>query len=182
MRKIVFVTGNKGKVKEAQEILGKRFSIEQADLDLEEIQAIRGKEVIRKKAKEASKILKKPVLVEDTSLYFDAWNGLPGVLIRWFLKSVGCTGLCQMMAGEKNRKAWAETALAFHDGKKLRIFSGKIEGEISPKPRGKRGFGWDPIFTPKGTKRTFAQMKPGEKNEISMRKEAFDKLKNYLVR
>jgi len=147
---------------------------------LDEIQTVDGKEVVRKKAEEAHKILKKPVLVEDTSLYFDAWRGLPGALARWFLDTVGCNGICKMMKGEKNRKAYAESAIAFYDGKKMKIVSGKVEGTVPLKPRGSFGFGWDPVFVPKGFRKTFGEMTMSEKNQISMRKRALEKLRNYL--
>lgn len=181
MKKIVFVTNTPGKVKEAQQILGKEFSVELVKFDLDEIQAIDGKDVAGKKAQEAYKTLKKPVLVDDTSLYFDAWNGLPGALARWFIDALGCEGICRLMEGEKNRKAFAESAFAFYDGKKLRVASAKVEGRVPLKPRGEHGFGWDPIFIPKGFKKTFAETTMEEKNRISMRKLALEKLRNHLV-
>ena len=115
MTKIFFITNSEGKVTEAQKILGKNFEIQLKKFDLDEIQAVDGKLVIKKKVKEAFRVLKQPLLVEDTSLYFEAWNNLPGALIRWFLDAVGCEGICKMMAGEKNRKAFAESALAYYD-------------------------------------------------------------------
>lgn len=122
------------------------------------------------------------MIVEDTSLYFDAWKGLPGALVRWFLKTVKCEGLCKMMAGEKNRKAVAESAIAFCNGKATKIVLGKIEGSVPQKPKGKLGFGWDPIFIPQGFKKTFAEMTMEDKNQISMRKLALEKLRSHLQR
>lgn len=181
MKTIIFVTGNKGKVKEAQDILGKGFLVKQANIDLDEIQAIDGKEVIKAKTRKAFKILKKPVLVEDTSLYFEAWKGLPGALSRWFLDTIGCEGICKMMQGESNRGAYAESALAFYDGKKMKVVSAKVKGVVSRKPRGKYGFGWDPLFLPDGFEKTFAEMTTKEKSQISMRKLALEKLRKYLT-
>lgn len=181
MKKIIFVTHQKGKVDEAQKILGKSFLLKQIDLDLEEIQAIESREIVRHKIKEAFRMIKKPVVVEDTSLYFAAWKGLPGALIRWFLKTVGCDGICQMMSGEKNREALAESVLVYGDGNVTKVFLGRIKGSVPLKPKGKFGFGWDSIFIPQGYKKTFSQMTTREKNQISMRKIALEKLKKYLT-
>lgn len=180
MKRIVFVTSQEGKAKEAQSILGKGFLVEQANIDLDEIQAIEGKDIVKYKVREAFKIFKKPVIVEDTSLYFEAWQGLPGALVRWFLKTVGCDGICKMMNGEKNRKATAESAMAFCDGKAAKIVFGRVEGSIPQRPKGKFGFGWDSIFIPQGLKKTFSEMTMEEKNQISMRKVALKKLRKYL--
>lgn len=182
MRKVIFVTSQKGKVEEAQRILGESFLIKQTDVDLEEIQAIKGRDVVGYKAKEAFRVLKKPVVVEDTSLYFEAWKGLPGALIRWFLETVRCEGICKMMSSEKNRKAVAESAMTYCDGKVIKSVLGRVKGSIPLKPRGKFGFGWDPIFIPEGFKKTFAEMTMKEKNQISMRKTALEKLRKYLTK
>lgn len=181
MKKVVFVTNTPGKVKEAQQILGKAFSVELVKFDLDEIQAIDGKEVARKKAREAYKAVKEPVLVDDTSLYFDAWNGLPGALVRWFIDALGCKGICRIMKGEKNRRVFAESAFAFYDGKAFKVASAKVEGSVPLEPQGEHGFGWDPIFIPKGFKKTFAEMTMEEKNKVSMRKLALEKLRNHLT-
>jgi len=182
IKKITFITNSPGKAEEAQKILGNELQIILKKIDLEEIQTIDGKQVIKKKVKEAYKILKKPVMVEDTSLYFDGWNGLPGALVRWFLDSVGCEGICKMAKGLTNRTIKAESAIAFYDGKRIKIVSSQLEGSLPNTPRGKYKFGWDPIFIPKGYSKTFAEMGSEEKNKISMRKLALEKLRVYLTR
>lgn len=180
MKKIIFVTNTEGKVREAQDILGDGFQIEFKKLDLDEIQTVDGKEVIKKKAEEAYKLLDCAILVEDTSLYFDVWKGLPGALVRWFLDTVGCEGLCKMIRGETNRTAYSESAIAYYDGKNLKIVSGKIEGSVPDEPRGDKGFGWDPVFMPTGSDKTFGELEMSEKNRISSRKIALEKLREYL--
>ncbi|MCX7616017.1 MAG: hypothetical protein N2Z68_01330 [Patescibacteria group bacterium] len=126
----VFITGNKNKVLEARQIL-KNFEIKQRTLNLSEIQSLKVEEVVKEKAKEAFKIVKKPVLVEDTSLEIKAWNNFPGALIKFLLESVGAQGIIKMLSGEKNRFAVAKTALGLYDGKNLKVFVGKIEGTIN---------------------------------------------------
>lgn len=177
----VFITGNKNKVLEARQIL-KNFEIKQRTLNLSEIQSLKVEEVVKEKAKEAFKIVKKPVLVEDTSLEIKAWNNFPGALIKFLLESVGAQGIIKMLSGEKNRFAVAKTALGLYDGKNLKVFVGKIEGTISKKVSGERGFGWDSIFIPQGFKKTFAQMNSKEKSSLSMRRKALEKMEEYLIK
>jgi len=175
---LLFATTNENKIKEAQEILG--IKIKGIKLNIDEIQTFDPREAVCKKAYNAYLAYKKPVLVEDTSLFFESWNGLPGVFIDYFMESVGIKGLLKMLKFTKNRKAKAITYLGIYDGKKYYTFKGEIQGKISQKPKGNSGFGWDPIFVPKGFSKTFAQMTTEEKNKISMRKKALLKLKKEM--
>ena len=174
------MTANLNKVREAENILGEKFLVDHRKLDLVEIQSLKSAEIIKKKAEEAYKILKLPVLVDDTSLSFAAWNGLPGPLIKWFVERMGEPGLCRMLKGEKNRKATVTCSVAFYDGKKIKIVNVEEEGIITDKPMGKAGFGFDSIFIPKGQKKTYAQMTSEEKDKISHRKLALEKMRKYL--
>lgn len=177
--KLFSATNNKNKIIEAENILN--IPICQIDVELKEIQAIDVEEVIKEKAIEAYEKTGKLVLVEDTGLYFDSWDGLPGALIKWFLSTVGNEGICKMMETEENRKATAKTSVGLCNGGKPLIFTGVVKGVITQGPRGQHGFGWDPIFQPDGHSKTFAQMPPEEKNIISMRNIAFKHLRAGMV-
>jgi len=170
------ITGNQNKVREFEQILG--FKLNHVALDLDEIQTIEVEKVVEHKAKEAYKKVKKPVIVEDTGLYFDEWHGLPGALIKFFGQTVGYDNLGKML--KKNRQAKAQTVIGYFDGKNYKSFVGEIFGTISCLPKGQTGFGWDIIFVPNGYKKSFAQMSVEEKNKISMRKIALMKLKKFL--
>ncbi|MDH5657246.1 MAG: RdgB/HAM1 family non-canonical purine NTP pyrophosphatase [Spirochaetia bacterium] len=179
LNKVKFVTGNQNKLREAREILG--IEIESADAgELDELQNISVEEVIRHKAEEAYKIIQEPLIVEDSGLVFNAWNGLPGALIKWFEKTVGNEGILKMLSSEKNRSAVAQCFIAYHDGKTIQTVRGEISGTISESIRGSSGFGWDQIFIPGGHERTFAEMSSEEKNSMSHRKRAFENLKSSL--
>lgn len=180
LKEIHFATGNPGKLKELQDILP--LPVHQIDLDLPEVQALAVDDIVEAKAREAYRQTGYPVLIEDTGLHFEAWGGLPGALIKWFLKTVGNAGLCRMMAGWENHAATAVTILGFFDGNAFHGFAGEIEGHIVEMPRGDSGFGWDPVFQPRGYRKTFAEMSAEEKNTISMRRRAADKLCEYLRR
>ncbi len=178
MNKIYFATGNEGKIKEARAILG--IEIEPLSLSVPEIQTLDPIICAEKKAEYAYSAAKKPLLVEDTSLIFESWNGLPGVFIDYFMKTLDVKGILKLMKYEKNRKAYAQTTYSFFDGKEKITVFGKIEGKISKTAKGANGFGWDSIFVPEGKTKTFAEMSDTEKNMISMRKIALMKLKRKL--
>lgn len=176
--KLTFITGNKGKFDEASKII---TDLEQKDIDLVEIQSLDPKVIIQSKLEEAMKNIAGNIIVEDNGLYIESLNGLPGPLIKWFMKSLDNDGLYKITESFDNKKAEAKVIIgvSFEDGK-VDFFDGSIEGTIVS-PRGENGFGWDKIFMPNGFDKTFAEMKPEEKNEISMRKVAFQKLKDYLI-
>ena len=173
---LTFITSSDLKLAEVERLLGRPLARE--SVALEEIQAVAFEPVVRHKAVQAYGMLGRPVLVEDTGLAFAAWNGLPGALIKWFLASLGVEGICRVLASEKNRDATATTMFAHYDGKALRVFSGEVQGVIPPTPRGSAGFGWDAIFQPLGSTRTFAEMTPEEKDVFSMRRRALEQLRS----
>src|SRR5919199_2480044 len=156
----LFVTSNPNKAREAAEILG--VELHSVDLDLPELQALDVAQVAANKAATAREALGFPdhlVLVEDSGLVIEAWNGLPGALTKWFLQSVGNEGLLRMLSAEENRSARAvcAVAVAAADGS-VRVFVGEVGGSIAPELRGSEGFGWDPIFVPLGHAETYAEL------------------------
>ena len=171
-----FITGNKGKLEEAREILS---GVEQLDIDLEEIQELDPRLVIEAKLKEAQKVVKGDFFCEDTSLYIEKMNGFPGPLIKWYMKAIGVDGIYNQTKVLDNCRAVAKTVIGYSCGDDIKFFEGIIEGEIV-EPAGERGFGWDKIFRPNGFDKTFSQMSIEEKNKISMRRNALNKLKDYL--
>jgi non-canonical purine NTP pyrophosphatase (RdgB/HAM1 family) len=178
-KQLKFVTGNLNKLREAQEILG--IKMEQGSADhLHEIQTNDICQLVEHKVTEAWREFQCPVLVEDSGLIFTAWNGLPGALIKWFEKSVGCEGMLKMLESFENRQAEAICLAAVYDGKTMVVGEGRVPGTIAPAMRGNEGFGWDVIFIPDGETRTYAEMSPAEKNSRSHRRQAFESLKSQL--
>lgn len=176
--KLFLVTSNRHKFDKIAQALG--YPLQQIDLDLLEIQTTKVADVIEHKVKEAYRLVGKPVLVEDTGLRFEAWNGLPGALIRWFLTSVGNDGICKMLEGFANRQAVAESCIGFYDGTNFAAFSATVSGLITQTPRGNNGFGWDPIFQPDGSQKTFAEFAAGEVLRVDMRHDAAMQMRGYL--
>ena len=175
---LVFVTGNKGKLEEVSTLLG--FEVESVDLQIEEIQDLDIKNVARSKAEKAYEIIKKPLIVDDTGITIDEWNGFPGPFLAHILKAGGKELILKMMESASSRSATFSTAIAYHDGKVVQIFEGALRGSISTEIKGDRGFGIDGIFIPAGFDKTFAQLTLEEKNKLSNRGMAVRKLKMYL--
>ena len=173
---IKFVTGNSNKVRETVAILG--VPLEGIKVDgLIEIQTLDIEELVHHKCQQAYDSLKCSVLVEDSGLLFNAWDGLPGPMIKWFEGTVGCNGMLRMLQTFEDRSAIAVSCFAIYDGKDIKIARGEVEGSIATEIRGSHGFGWDVIFVPKGYGKTYAEMKSEEKNTMSHRKNALEKLK-----
>lgn len=173
---MIFVTGNHQKLKEFESIL--EIKLSHSDLDLDEIQSVDVEEVAIHKVKQAHELLKEPVFVEDTGLYFEELNGLPGALIKFFIKKLTLEQICSLI--KENRKAIAITCIAYFNGAELKIFKGETRGEIAKEPKGTNGFGWDPIFMPEGYSQTFAEITSEEKEGNFMRREAINKFKAFV--
>jgi len=177
MKKLKFITGNKSKHEEAREIIS---GLERVDYDLPEIQSLDPKEIISIKLEEAIKIQKGNFIVEDTSLFIESLNGFPGPLIKWFLKSLGNDGIYELVKDRVNKKVRVVCMIGMIYHGDLSFYKSEIKGEIS-KPLGENGFGWDPIFRPSDSKKTFGQMLPKEKEKYNMRVAALLKLKKALL-
>lgn len=175
---IYFITGNKNKLTEAKSILG---DLESLDIDLPEIQSLDAHEIIKAKLKEARRHHLGGLIVEDTSIYFDALNGLPGPLIKWFIETIGNDGLYKIAHSFGSMSAEAKTIIGYCDDQgDISFHEGVVKGTIVI-PRGE-GFGWDPIFQPTGSSKTFGELSLEEKNSFSMRRIALENLKLYLVK
>lgn len=145
-------------------------------------------EISREKAKLAAARVQGPVLIEDTSLCFNALQGLPGPYIKWFLDKIGLDGLNKMLSGFEDKTGYAQCVFAYCAGPDSEpvIFDGRCPGRIVP-ARGPNAFGWDPIFQPdddagRPGRHTFAEMEKGEKNRISHRSRSLQLVKDYFAR
>lgn len=172
---IIFITGNKNKVREFEEIL--EVNINHKNINLLEIQTTSVKDVVNNKLESAYNKIKKPVIVEDTGLYINEINYFPGALIKFYLRDLTKQGICKYHG---NSKASVETIIGYYDGNKKKLFSGITYGIISNEPLGDNGFGWDSIFIPYQMNKTFAEMDKNEKNNCSMRRKALEKFKSFI--
>jgi XTP/dITP diphosphohydrolase len=178
MDHISLITGNEGKAREYESLLGiKVAAVKENLIEIQELDVVK---VVERKACDAYSTLRSPVLVDDTGLALAEWNGLPGALVSWFLGAVGPHGILEMAAGVTNRRATVTTALGYADEKGVRVFTGTLNGALATALRGEGGFGYDPIFIPDGHDRTMAEMSSDEKNAISHRRLAVDEFRRSL--
>lgn len=176
--KLIFVTGNKHKLEEAKMILD-GFEIINKNVELPELQG-KAEDIVREKARMAFAELGRPCFVEDTSLSFNAWNGLPGPYIKDFVERIGVENLPSLLEG-KDRAAMAVSSIGYVDKEGVvHCFQGVVNGRIV-EAAGRKRFDWDCIFKPGGYEKRFSEMGLEEKNSISHRRKAFEKFKEFLA-
>ncbi len=164
-----FVTSNKHKFAEFRTIAsGFHVELEMVEASYPEIQSFDLEEIARRSAEECAKDLGQGFFVEDAGLFVDALGGFPGPYSSYVQSTIGNAGILALMRGRTDRSAHFLSVICHYDGR-FHIYRGEVEGTICRKPRGAGGFGYDPIFIPRGERRTFAQMGPA-KNEVSHRR------------
>jgi len=182
--KIIFVTGNLNKAKEAALILENfRIDVEHANLRLTEIQSDSLDDIAKASALEAAHRLGKPVIVEDSGLFIKSLNGFPGPFSSYVQKTIGNKGILKLMRGIKDREASFKSVVAYCDGKRKAVsFTGEIPGKISYKEKGKI-WAFDPIFIPDQVgQKTYAEMGTVEKNRISHRRRALESFAKWYLK
>jgi non-canonical purine NTP pyrophosphatase (RdgB/HAM1 family) len=178
-QQLILVSGNPNKAIEAERILG--IPLLRVSLSLPEIQAHTVEDITRYKLEVAKTKGYHRLLVEDVSLGFDELGNFPGPYVRWLLEAAGGRGLGAMAYALRNRGARAQCCVAYWDGAEGHLFHGEVHGEVLVNPRGEQNFGWDAWFQPAGSRLTFAEMTPDEKDRLSHRGEAYRKLRGHLV-
>jgi XTP/dITP diphosphohydrolase len=187
---LVFASNNEHKIKEIKSLLGNSFTLLSLhDINIkedipEEEPQIEGNALA--KARYVFNVSGLNVFADDTGLEIAELNGLPGVHSARFAgenkdSSANIEKVLSLLGNSKNRKARFRTVIALILEKKEYLFEGIVNGTIIKEKRGIEGFGYDPIFLPDGKTRTFAEMELSEKNTISHRALAFEKLKKFLV-
>ncbi len=189
MRKLVFATNNAHKLAEVRAILEPEFKIVSlAELGCtddipETADTLEGNALL--KAQYIQQKFGVDCFADDTGLEIDALGGEPGVYSARYAGdgNNACENMCKVLRllGENpNRKACFRTVIALLQGDKQVLFEGRIDGDISTSPRGNSGFGYDPIFVPEGYLVSFAELGTEEKNKISHRALAVEKLVEHL--
>jgi len=178
---IIMATTNAHKLEEANFVL-KEFGIVLVGRDLKgaEVQSMEPSDVAKASLEAALPKVRSPLVVEDTGLFVKALNGFPGAFAAPTFKTIGLKGILKLLEGVDDRSAYFDAAVAYGDADHVWVFTGRIHGRIASAEAGDGGFGFDPIFIPEGSKRTFAQMSLEEKCEVSHRALAFRRLGAWL--
>ena len=195
IKRLLIGTNNIGKLKEIRDLLPKKiktFSTSQFNLKSPKENGKTFKENSLIKSCYFSKKTNFICLADDSGLEIDLLNKKPGLhSARWAGKKLNFKKAIKKVYKELNKKNknWKKIrikarfvcALSISNlDKKIACVTGKIDGKISPEPRGINGFGYDPIFIPKGKKITFGEMKPQHKYKIDHRFMAFKKIKKFF--
>ena len=187
--KFVFASNNNHKIKEIRSILSdSHTALSLRELNIfddipEEEPDLEGNALA--KARYIHRLTGMNVFADDTGLEVDALGGLPGVKSARFAGenkdfSANIDKLLAMLGSNNNRKARFRTIIALILNDTEYLFEGIVEGTIINERRGSEGFGYDPVFIPSGKDRTFAEMDLSEKNTISHRGRALEKLRKFL--
>lgn len=187
--KIIFATNNKHKLEEAQAILGDRFTlVTPAELGIHE-EIPETSDTLEGNAMQKARYLYGytglDCFADDTGLEVEALDGAPGVYSARYAgepanSEANTTLLLEKLQNENNRRARFRTVIALILNGEEYFFEGIVNGEISERPAGTEGFGYDPVFVPEGYDITFAEMPAGEKNRMSHRARAVSKFGDFL--
>ncbi len=174
---LFFVSSNSHKYHETKKILDS-FGITIGFLksDLVEIQSNSLKDIAMKKAQNAFSKHKKPIIIEDDGLFIDSLEGFPGPYSSYVFKTIGNKGILNLL--KENRKAKFISIITYCDKNFLESFDGKLDGIISKSQKGD-GWGYDPIFIPKNSSKTFAEN--SDKNKLSHRYKSLKKFSNWYL-
>jgi non-canonical purine NTP pyrophosphatase (RdgB/HAM1 family) len=175
----VLVTGNRGKLAEARRLAGPGLGA--VEMDLPEIQSLDLLEVLRQKGEEAWSRYHRPLVVEEAGLELAALGGFPGPLVRWMLEAAGAEGLARTALALGDPRAVARAALYYRDPERTLIAEGATAGTLVLPARGAHGFGWDPVFLPEGSARTFGELAGPDKDTVSHRGKAWRSLLAQLA-
>ena len=171
MKRLVFITSNKGKVTEAAVRLAPLgYTVEQNDLGYPEVQADSLQEVALFGVEHVRTRMRSAFFLEDSGLFISSLAGFPGVYSKYVFLTIGLRGVLQLMEEKPDRSAVFRSVIAYSaPGQDPELFVGECPGTLAFNPRGTGGFGYDPVFIPTGEQRTFAEMTTEEKTKISHR-------------
>jgi XTP/dITP diphosphohydrolase len=179
-----FVTQNAHKYQEARRTLDPfGIKIRMLAYPKTEIQSTDLGDIAKFAAEEAAEKSNRSVLVEDSGLFIKALNGFPGPYSSYVHATIGVEGLVRLMSQKLRREAYFQASLVVASPRGTsQEFSGRAYGTISRKSAGKRGFGFDPVFIPKGARKTFAEGGGQFKDRYSHRAIAFRKLALWYIK
>ncbi len=182
MSELYFVSNNLHKYSEIKSMSNDKIiglDLKFCKQDIIEIQDEKIEKIAIEKAKSAYNIVKKPIIIEDDGLFIKSLNGFPGQYSKFILKAIGNIGIIRLLKGSSDRSAYFKSIFVYNDGIIVKVFHGKIIGNISSTIT-EGGWGYDPIFIPlnRNNKKgiTFAKLsQTNKKNELSHRRIAFYK-------
>jgi len=178
MNVLTYVSSSQHKFAEIQAALPS-FRMQWLATRLPEKLSISPREILTAKARIAFCGTQAPFVMDHSAIYFSQYDyKLPGCLIEPMMNVLGLDGICRLIS--KNRLARSQTLMLLCDGRKFIIFDAVTEGSIVEEPRGHSGFGWDAVFVPAGSSKTYAEMQIEEKQVLSSRTKVCKQLETRM--
>ena len=192
MREIIFFSGNEGKITEIKNKFKNKqikiLSLKNFDNYTEPLEnGLTFRDNAKIKSSYGYSKFNIPCFADDSGICIEALKNKPGIFSKSFIRSFKSSDDCFKYIFKKikktnKKKAYFKTSICLTMESGIRVFfEGRIKGTISEKPVGEFGFGYDPIFVPEGYNRTLGSMRLSEKNQLSHRSIAINKLINFLI-
>lgn len=189
MKQLLFASGNEHKINEIRAMLPEGYRlVSLADVGFtdeipETAPTIEGNAELKARFLAGKQPL--DCFADDTGLVIPSLNGEPGVYSARYAgedknADANMNMVLEKLQHQSDRSAYFITVIALHINNQLCLFEGRIDGTIITEKRGTKGFGYDPVFQPAGSDKTFAEMDAGEKNALSHRGRALRKMIDYL--
>jgi XTP/dITP diphosphohydrolase len=181
-KELYFVSSNPNKFQEIEPILRQYGIVSQLiKMSIQEIQSESVHRIAEAKSTYAFKHLLRPVVIEDDGFYISSLNGFPGQYSSFVYKTLGNQGILKLMLNKVNRRAYFLSVIAYNDGHTLKMFSGKTRGMLS-KVAAEGGWGFDPVFVPKNTNKTYAELsRLNRKSFYSHRRKSIEKFSKWYI-
>ncbi|MBI2549173.1 non-canonical purine NTP pyrophosphatase [Candidatus Woesearchaeota archaeon] len=181
---INFVTSNDHKVQEAKRILEPEIHLTHIKVEYPELRSDDPCEIVVLAAKQLAETLHIPVVVEDSGFFIHAFNGFPGTCTKYVFQRIGNEGILKLMEfrdGDERLCSYQSAIGYCIPGGKPVSFLGIEEGKVALEIRGKKGWGQDPIFIPKGKTETYGELR--KENDVNLfRKRSFEQLRDHLMK
>tara|TARA_B100000508_G_scaffold111220_1_gene89458 strand:+ start:308 stop:868 length:561 start_codon:yes stop_codon:yes gene_type:complete len=177
---LFFASSNNHKFEEAQRILSNLgLEINMFKTTLEEIQSNSMNEIAKRKALDAFRKIKKPVIIEDDGLFIESLDGFPGPYSSYVYDTIGNKGIMRLLENIETRNAKFVAIIAYCDGENdVNLFESSIPGKISLSIE-EGGWGYDPIFIPDGESKTYANV--SDKDKFSHRSASLKKFSDWFM-
>jgi len=177
---LFFASSNNHKFEEAQRILSNLgLEINMFKTTLEEIQSNSMNEIAKRKALDAFRKIKKPVIIEDDGLFIESLDGFPGPYSSYVYDTIGNKGIMRLLENIETRNAKFVAIIAYCDGENnANLFESSIPGKISLSIE-EGGWGYDPIFIPDGESKTYANV--SDKDKFSHRSASLKKFSDWFM-
>jgi XTP/dITP diphosphohydrolase len=183
IKQVYFVSSNSNKYREIEPILSQHGIISRyVKISIKEIQSESIYQIAKAKSTSAFEYLQKAVIIEDDGFYISSLKGFPAQYSSFVYKTLGNQGLLKLMENETDRRAYFLSVIVYNDGLILKTFTGKTEGTLS-RSATNGGWGFDPIFVPKHTSKTYAELSQlNRKSVFSHRYKSIEKFSKWYIR